>query len=143
MITKRLSSNVDSITSDRIDTVSKRRNISADEATNTDTYFSYALPTGSLLVHEDIIDYEMELLVQHNDGIREGIAIGRKEGLAAGRKERLSQGLKQGQAAGSQLRAQKMAISMLEDKASIALISKYTGLSEQEIRSLAKEHDLL
>ena len=143
MITKRLSSNVDSITSDRIDTVSKRRNISADEATNTDTYFSYALPTGSLLVHEDIIDYEMELLVRHNDGIREGIAIGRKEGLAAGRKERLSQGLKQGQSAGSQLRAQKMAISMLEDKASIALISKYTGLSEQEIRSLAKEHDLL
>ena len=113
MITKRLSSNVDSITSDRIDTVSKRRNISADDATNTDTYFSYALPTGSLLVHEDVIDYEMELLVRHNDGIREGIAIGRKEGLAAGRKERLSQGLKQGQAAGSQLRAQKMAISML------------------------------
>ena len=71
--------------------------------------------------------YEMELLVRHNDGIREGIAIGRKEGLAAG----------------SQLRAQKMALSMLEDKASIALISKYTGLSEQEIRSLAKEHDLL
>ena len=143
MITKRLSSNVDSITSDRIDTVSKRRNISADEATNTDTYFSYALPTGSLLVHEDVIDYEMELLVRHNDGIREGIAIGRKEGLAAGRKERLSQGLKHGQAAGSQLRAQKIAVSMLEDKASIALISKYTGLSEQEIRSLAKEHDLL
>ena len=64
MITKRLSSNVDSITSDRIDTVSKRRNISADEATNTDTYFSYALPTGSLLVHEDIIDYETQLALR-------------------------------------------------------------------------------
>ena len=87
--------------------------------------------------------YEMELLVRHNDGIREGIAIGREEGLAVGRKEGLSQGLKQGQAAGSQLRAQKIALSMLEDKASIALISKYTGLSEQEIRSLAKEHHLL
>ena len=75
--------------------------------------------------------YEMELLVRHNDGIREGIAIGREEGL------------KQGQAAGSQLRAQKIALSMLEDKASIALISKYTGLTEQEIRTLAKEHNLL
>ena len=64
MITKRLSSNVDSITSDRIDTVSKRRNISADEATNTDTYFSYALPTGSLLVHEDVIDYETQLALR-------------------------------------------------------------------------------
>ena len=79
--------------------------------------------------------YEMELLVRHNDGIREGIAIGRKEGL--------SQGLKQGQATGSQLRAQKMALAMLEDKASIALISKYTGLTEHEIRDLAKEHNLL
>ena len=95
--------------------------------------------------------YEMELLVRHNDGIREGIAIGRKEGLdagrreglAAGRKEGLSQGLKQGQAACSQLRAQKIALSMLEDKASIALISKYTGLTEQEILDLAKEHNLL
>ena len=76
--------------------------------------------------------------MRHNDGIREGIAIGREEGLAAGRKEGLSQGLKQGQAAGSQLRAQKIAVSMLEDKASIALISKYTGLSEQEIRPSPK-----
>ena len=75
--------------------------------------------------------YEMELLVRHNDGIREGIAIGREEGL------------KQGQAAGSQLRAQKIALSMLEDKASIALISKYTGLNEQELHALAKEHNLL
>ena len=95
--------------------------------------------------------YEMELLVRHNDGIREGIAIGRKEGLdagrreglAAGREEGLNQGLKQGQAVGRKFQAQKMALSMLEDKASIALISKYTGLSEQEIRSLAKEHNLL
>ena len=71
--------------------------------------------------------YEMELLVRHNDGIREGIAIGREEG----------------QAVGSQLRAQKIAVSMLEDKASIPLISKYTGLTEQEIHDLAKEHNLL
>ncbi|MBD8975141.1 Rpn family recombination-promoting nuclease/putative transposase [Veillonella magna] len=79
--------------------------------------------------------YEMELLVRHNDGIREGIAIGREEGL--------NQGLKQGQAVGRKFQAQKMALSMLEDKASIALISKYTGLSEQEILDLAKEHNLL
>ncbi|WP_289087696.1 hypothetical protein, partial [uncultured Veillonella sp.] len=71
--------------------------------------------------------YEMELLVRHNDGIREGIAIGREEGLAAGRKEN----------------SQKIALSMLEDKASIPLISKYTGLTEQEIHDLAKEHNLL
>ena len=71
--------------------------------------------------------YEMELLVRHNDGIREGIAIGREQGQAVGRK----------------LQAQRMALSMLQDSASIALISKYTGLTEQEIHDLAKEHNLL
>ena len=75
--------------------------------------------------------YEMELLVRHNDGIREGIAIGREEGL------------KQGQAAGSQLRAQKIALSMLREQIPLNVIVKCTSLSEQEIRDLAKEHDLL
>ena len=79
--------------------------------------------------------YEMELLVRHNDGIREGIAIGRKEGL--------SQGLKQGQAAGSQLRAQKIALFMLKKGLPVPLISECTSLTEQEIDDLAKKHDLL
>ena len=79
--------------------------------------------------------YAMEIERHRREAKNIGIAIGREEGLR--------QGLKQGQAAGSQLRAQKIALSMLEDKASIALIGKYTGLSEQEIRALAKEHNLL
>ncbi|WP_276789075.1 hypothetical protein [Veillonella magna] len=79
--------------------------------------------------------YAMEIERHRREAKNIGIAIGREEGLR--------QGLKQGQAAGSQLRAQKIAVSMLEDKASIALIGKYTGLSEQEIRALAKEHNLL
>ena len=83
--------------------------------------------------------YAMEIERHRREAKNIGIAIGREEGLRQG----LSQGLKQGQAAGSQLRAQKIALSMLEDKASIALIGKYTGLSEQEIRTLAKEHNLL
>ena len=87
--------------------------------------------------------YEMELLVRHNDGIREGIAIGRKEGLAAGRKEGLRQGLKQGQAAGSQLCAQKIALSMLREQIPLNVIVKCTSLSEQEVLDLAKEHDSL
>ena len=62
-----------------------------------------------------------------NIGINIGINIGREEGLVAGRKEN----------------SQKIALSMLEDKASIPLISKYTGLTEQEIHDLAKEHNLL
>ena len=70
-----------------------------------------------------------------NIGINIGINIGREEGLVAGREE--------GLAAGRKENSQKIALSMLEDKASIPLISKYTGLTEQEIHDLAKEHNLL
>ena len=90
-------------------------------------------------MEKSYMTYEMALERHRRKAKNIGITIGREERLRRG----LSQGLKQGQAAWSQLRAQKIALSMLEDKASMALISKYTGLSEQEIRSLAKEHHLL
>ena len=64
MITKRLSFKVDSLISDTVDTTSNITNISADEATNINTHFSYASPTGSLLVHEDVIDYETQLALR-------------------------------------------------------------------------------
>ena len=64
MITKRLVSNVDSILSDTIDRISNTTTISAGEATNIDTHFSYACPAGLLLVHEDVIDYETQLALR-------------------------------------------------------------------------------
>ena len=64
MITKRLSFKADSILSDTIGTTSNTTTIPADEATSTDTRFSYASPTGSLLVHEDVIDYETQLALR-------------------------------------------------------------------------------
>ena len=79
--------------------------------------------------------FTMEIERHRREAKNIGIAIGREEGL--------NQGLKQGQAVGRKFQAQKMALSMLEDKASIPLISKYTGLTEQEICALAKEHNLL
>ena len=79
--------------------------------------------------------YEIELLVRHNDGIREGIAIGREEGL--------SQGLKQGQAAGRKEGFYQTALSMLKKGLPVQLISECTSLTEQEIHDLAKEHNLL
>ncbi len=60
MITKQLSLKADSIISDTIDTTSNTTTIPAGEATNTNTHFPYASPTGSLLVHEDVIDYETQ-----------------------------------------------------------------------------------
>ena len=74
-------------------------------------------------MEKSYMTYAMEIERHRREAKNIGIAIGRKEG--------------------SNIRAQKIALSMLEDKASIALISKYTGLTEQEIRALAKEHDLL
>ena len=64
MITKQLSFKADSIISDTVDTTSNITNISAGEATNTNTHFSYTSPTGSLLVHEDVIDYETQLALR-------------------------------------------------------------------------------
>ncbi|WP_288302101.1 hypothetical protein [uncultured Veillonella sp.] len=64
MITKQLSFKADSTLSDTIDTTSNTTTIPADEATNTNTHFSYASPTGSLLVHEDVIDYETQLALR-------------------------------------------------------------------------------
>ncbi|WP_028254636.1 hypothetical protein [Veillonella magna] len=63
--------------------------------------------------------YETELLVRHNDGIREGIAIGRKEGLS------------------------QTTLSMVENNVPAELISRYTSLTIQEITELAKKHNLL
>ena len=64
MITKQLSFKADSILSDTMDTISNITNISSGEATNTNTHFSYASLTGSLLVHEDVIDYETQLALR-------------------------------------------------------------------------------
>ena len=64
MITKQLSFKADSILSDTVDTTSNTTTIPADEATNIDTHFSYAYPVGSLLVHEDVIDYETQLALR-------------------------------------------------------------------------------
>ena len=64
MITKRLSFKADSILSDTMDTTSNITNISSGEATNTNTHFSYASPTRSLLAHEDVIDYETQLALR-------------------------------------------------------------------------------
>ncbi|WP_302225996.1 hypothetical protein [Veillonella magna] len=91
--------------------------------------------------------YAMEIERHRREAKNIGIAIGReaglRQGLSQGLKQGLSQGLKQGEAAGRKEGLCQTALSMLEDKAPIALISKYTGLTEQEIRDLAKEHNLL
>ena len=64
MITKQFSFKADSILSDTVDTTSNTTTIPADEATNTNTHFSYEYPKHCLLVHEDLIDYETQLALR-------------------------------------------------------------------------------
>ncbi|WP_289088926.1 hypothetical protein [uncultured Veillonella sp.] len=64
MITKQFSFKTESILSDTVDTTSNITTIPPDEATNTNTHFSYTSPVGSLLVHEDIIDHETQLALR-------------------------------------------------------------------------------
>ena len=82
-------------------------------------------------MEKSYMTYAMEIERHRREAKNIGIAIGREEGL------------KQGQAAGSQLRAQKIALSMLREQIPLNVIVKCTSLSEQEIRTLAKEHHLL
>ncbi|WP_289087847.1 Rpn family recombination-promoting nuclease/putative transposase [uncultured Veillonella sp.] len=82
-------------------------------------------------MEKSYMTYAMEIERHRREAKNIGIAIGREEGL------------KQGQAAGSQLRAQKIALSMLREQIPLNVIVKCTSLSEQEIRTLAKEHNLL
>ncbi|WP_276788090.1 Rpn family recombination-promoting nuclease/putative transposase [Veillonella magna] len=82
-------------------------------------------------MEKSYMTYAMEIERHRREAKNIGIAIGREEGL------------KQGQAAGSQLRAQKIALSMLREQIPLNVIVKCTSLSEQEIHDLAKEHHLL
>ena len=82
-------------------------------------------------MEKSYMTYAMEIERHRREAKNIGIAIGREEGL------------KQGQAAGSQLRAQKIALSMLREQIPLNVIVKCTSLSEQEIHDLAKEHNLL
>ena len=82
-------------------------------------------------MEKSYMTYAMEIERHRREAKNIGIAIGREEGL------------KHAQAAGSQLRAQKIALSMLREQIPLNVIVKCTSLSEQEIHDLAKEHHLL
>jgi predicted transposase YdaD len=61
---------------------------------------------------------------------------GHEEGLAEGRAEGRAQGLTEGRAEGEKAKAIEMAKAMLNDKANVELIVKYTGLTLDEVLKL-------
>ena len=76
----------------------------------------------------------------HEEGLAEGRAEGRAQGLTEGRAEGRAQGLTEGRAEGraegEKAKAIEMAKAMLNDKADVELIVKYTGLTLDEVLKL-------
>ena len=74
--------------------------------------------------------------------MEEGLQIGREEGLEEGlqigREEGLEEGLQKGLEEGERKKQLETAKTMLLDKMPLALIMKYSGLTEGEIKELEK-----
>ena len=82
--------------------------------------------------YDKIMHNELDRLAENafarEKGFAEGKAKGKAEGEAKGRAE--------GRAEGEVKRSVAIAKAMLADKMDPALIAKYTGLSEEKVRSL-------
>ena len=74
-----------------------------------------------------MVKYNMDKSYAKEEGLREGL----KKGLQRG----LKQGLKQGKEEGKK----EMARNMLRDNVDITIISRYTGLTIEEIQKLTKK----
>ena len=70
------------------------------------------------------------------EGRKEGLVEGRKEGLVEGRKEGLVEGRKEGLVEGRKEGAIRIAQNMKQEGLPVSLITKMTGLSEEEINKL-------
>ncbi|MGM9790862.1 MAG: hypothetical protein ACI3Y4_00490, partial [Candidatus Cryptobacteroides sp.] len=76
------------------------------------------------------IDYFYEMDCER----AEGCAEGKSEGLAEG----LAQGLAQGRTEGEQAKAAEVAKTMLADGLDSSFVSKYSGLSFEQVEELKK-----
>ena len=87
-----------------------------------------------------MVKYNMDKSYAKEEGLREGMKKGLQRGLKQGLKEGLKQGeekgLKKGEEKGKQEKAKEMARNMLKDNVDITIISRYTGLTIEEIQEL-------
>jgi predicted transposase/invertase (TIGR01784 family) len=78
------------------------------------------------------------------EGIKEGIEKGKvegiKEGIEKGKAEGIKEGIEKGKAEGVKEGVEKIAKSLLNMNVPIAQIMKATGLSENEINEILKQH---
>ena len=86
-------------------------------------------------------DNERDKKILIEEGIKQGLKQGKEEGEKQGLKKGLKEGLKQGKEEGKKEKAKEMARNMLKDKVDINTISKYTGLTIEEIEFLTNNQE--
>lgn len=75
----------------------------------------------------------------HAEGRAEGLAEGRAKGLAEGRAEGRTEGLSEGEAKGRRKSLESIAVKMARGGMAYDAIEKFTGLSEDEIKTIMAE----
>ena len=83
---------------------------------------------------KNVEDFAREQAI--HEGLAEGRAKGREEGLAEGKAEGLAEGLAEGKAEGKTEGKAEVAKTMLADGIEISIVSKYTGVSEEDLSKL-------
>ena len=69
-------------------------------------------------------------------GMEKGMEKGIEKGMEKGRKEGIEKGIQKGLEKGRQEERREVVLKMLEEKAEISLISKVTGFTEEEIKTI-------
>ena len=99
-----------------------------------------ALNDGIVVLYDKEKAMERVNAINKMEAINEGLAEGRAKGLVEGRAEGLAEGRAKGLVEGKNIgineTKNEMAKKMLNEKISLDLISKITGLSKEEIKTI-------
>ena len=79
-----------------------------------------------------VLNKNTDISIARNDGKKEGIKVGIKKG----REEGIKVGIEKGIEKGEKNKSIEIARNMLKDNVDINIISKYSGLSIEEIKKL-------
>lgn len=129
------------VSSDRIR--EKAGEMISDEMKAFLTYLDSDSPTDELT---RMIDESLAVLLGNEDRRSEYMTFeeicerarreGRKQGLAEGREQGLAEGKAEGETKGKRLVAEEIAKKMLKDDMSVETVSRYSGLTEEEVMAI-------
>lgn len=87
---------------------------------------------------KDLSDYGTAEAYGFDNGFRRGLLEGKEQGIAEGRAEGMAQGKAEGMAQGAKELSVKIACLMMAQNEPLEKIALYTGLTEEELKELAK-----